>query len=500
MLREREHVMAMKRLGLDVGTKNIVLSYRLDNKVQYVREINGFYKMPVENQYAKSMLKQLGVPFIASEDGKHLIALGEQAERIAVTFGGYLRRPMEKGTLSVTEKEAMNIMAVIIRSIVGDLEEDAVLYYCIPADAINSKTNSAYHGKIVQAILDGYKSSSGKVLKSFPINEARALVFSQIPSKTGVGISCLLPGTNIYANGTMKNIEDVVVGDMVLSKNGEWNRVLNVIQSKRDENCLKISSGGLSASVTKDHKIYTYRGNGWEWVEAQELRVGDVMGEPIVNSHKRGKMGGRSNVGGMSTNVISKIEEINYSGDVYDLTVENDHSFSGPGITYHNCGAGMVNVSYCLLGMPIYEFSIVGSGDWIDVESARATGNLDVVEGVERPKALVTEAKESIDLTKGIPSDALLRAIHIHYQLLVEKISNGIVKGFLDNQNKAKAPMPMDIIVAGGTASPPGFINLFRDAFKKQDMPFQIGDIKIAKDPLYAVSEGCLNVSEMHEE
>jgi hypothetical protein len=345
--------MAMKRLGLDVGTKNIVLSYRKDKKVHYVREINGFYKMPVDNAYAKAMLKQLGVPFITSEDGKYLVALGEQAERIAVTFGGYLRRPMERGTLSVSEKEAMNIMAVIIRSIIGDLEDDAVLYYCIPADAINAKTNSAFHAKVVQAILDGYESPNGKKIKAFPINEARALVFSQIPTKTGIGISC---------------------------------------------------------------------------------------------------------------------------------------------------GAGMVNVSYCLLGMPVYEFSIVGSGDWIDIESARATGNLDVVEGVERSKALVTEAKEGIDLTKGMPSDPLLRAIYIHYQLLVERITNGIIKGFMENQNKAKAQMPMPIIVAGGTATPPGFIDLFRESFRKQDMPFEVGDIKAAKEPLYAVAEGCLNVAELHEE
>lgn len=353
MLRERNHTMAMQRLGLDVGTKNIVLSYRKDDKVNFIREINGFYKMPIENQYAKSMLKQLGIPFITSEDGKHLIALGEQAEKIAVTFGGYLRRPMERGTLSVSEKEAMNIMAVIIRSIVGDLKEDSVLYYCIPADAINAKTNSAFHAKIVQAILDGYVSSSGNKLKAFPINEARALVFSQIPDKTGIGVSF---------------------------------------------------------------------------------------------------------------------------------------------------GAGMINISYCLFGMPVYEFSIVGSGDWIDVESARATGNLDMVEGVERPKALVTAAKESIDLRNGIPNDPLLRAIYFHYQLLIEKVTNGIIRGFLDNQNKAKAPIPMPIIVAGGTSSPLGFVEMFRDSFKKQEMPFQVGEIKAASNPLYAVSEGCLIVSELHEE
>lgn len=340
----------MKRLGLDVGTKNIVLAYREGDQVKHRREVNGFYKIALDNAFAKNMLKQLGVSFVESDNGKELIALGERAERIAVTFGGFLRRPMERGTLSVSEKEAMRIMAVILRSIIGDLEEDSILYYCVPANAINETTNVGYHQKIIQAILDGYESKSGGKLQCFPINEARALVFSEFEAKTGLGISL---------------------------------------------------------------------------------------------------------------------------------------------------GAGMVNVSYCLLGLPVYEFSIVGSGDWVDIEAARQTGNLEKVEGVERPRALVAEAKESIDLSKGMPTDGLGRAIYIHYQMLIERVTSAIIRGFNENESKAKAPMPMPVVLAGGTSSPNGFVEMFKESFKVSDMPFEIGEVTRADKPLYAVSTGCLDAAEL---
>ncbi len=39
---------------------------------------------------------------------------------------------------------------------------------------------------------------------------------------------------------------------------------------------------------------------------------------------------------------------------------------------------------------------------------------------------------------------------------------------------------------------------MFKDVFKKQEMPFEVGEITRADDPLYVVAEGCLIASEMH--
>lgn len=338
------------RLGLDIGTKNIVLSYRKEDNIKFRREINGFFNIENNDKFAKTMLQSQRVPFI--EDENRLVALGMKAEEIAYTFGHHLSRPMERGVLSVTEKKAMNIMAIIIRSIIGKLENDALLYYCVPANAVNEETNVAYHQKVIQHIIDGY-SNEGRKIESFPINEARALVFASFEDKTGVAISC---------------------------------------------------------------------------------------------------------------------------------------------------GAGMLNISYCLYGLPVYEFSIVGSGDWIDYESARVTGNLESCDdGIKRPKALVTKAKESINLGGKMPSDPLDRAIFINYEIMLDNVAKNIARGFKENESKARSPKPMPIVCAGGTSKPDGFIEAFKRVIEKQEMPFEIGEISRHDKPLYAVSEGCLLAAEMHE-
>ncbi len=343
----------MKRLGLDVGTKNIVLASRDANEgVKFRREVNGFCRIDRTDGIAKTTLKDLKIPFITSADNKALIALGSKAEEIAYTFGTSLRRPMERGVLSVSEKEAMEIMAVIVRAMIGKIEQDTVLYYCIPADTINAETNVVYHQKIVQLIIDGHNKVEQNVkLHAHPVNEARALVLAEFDDKTGIGISF---------------------------------------------------------------------------------------------------------------------------------------------------GAGMVNVSFCLFGMPVYEFSIVGSGDWIDYESARAVGMLEEIEHVKRPKALVTKAKEEVDLSK-VPTDNLQRAVYLNYQILIEKVAKAIVEGFRTNEKQARAQRPMPIVVAGGTSMPNGFTEMFKSVFNTSEIPFEIGEIRRSDNPLYAVAEGCLIAAEAHE-
>jgi len=342
----------LNRIGLDVGTKNIIVAYRDQDTIKFRREVNGFLELDEKGGFVKQMLLHQNVPFLEMEDS--YVALGKKAEDIAVAFGKYLKRPMQKGTIAVGEEKAMKIVSAIIKAIIGNVEDDAYLYYCIPAEALNTETNVTFHQKIVQAIIDSYKSKDGHRVTGLPINEARAIVLSQIPDHTGIGISF---------------------------------------------------------------------------------------------------------------------------------------------------GAGMVNVSYCMFGLPIYEFSIVGSGDWVDMETARLTGNLEEDDlGVERPKALVTQAKESIDLGGPMPATNLDRAIFVNYEILIENVAKGIASGFRKHENAARAAKPMPVVCAGGTSSPKGFIEMFKQVFEKQQMPFEIGEITRADDPLYAVAEGCLIACEMHED
>jgi actin-like ATPase involved in cell morphogenesis len=329
----------MDRIGLDIGTKNIVLAYRKDNKLSFRREVNGFVSITKGDNFTKQMLVQAGVPYIERE--KDFIAIGEKAENLAFAFGKELQRPMVDGVLSVTERQAMGIMGVIIKSIIGKINDDTTLCYCIPAHAINKEVNIEFHQKITQAILESFDVKVK--LGGFPINEARAIVISRSSDRSAIGISM---------------------------------------------------------------------------------------------------------------------------------------------------GAGMVNVCYCLYGVPVYEFSIVGAGDWIDKESSRATN--------ESPTAIARiKESEEMRLDKGMPPDFVKKAIYINYMILIEKVARGIAEGFRKNESKAKAPKPMPIIVAGGTAAIGGFIELFKEVFAKQDMPFAVGEITLADRPLFAVAEGCLIASEM---
>ena len=331
----------MEKLGLDLGTKNIVLAYTQKDKKKVKREINGFLSLEANDGVSKNLLIQSGVSYVELDD--RLIVIGQKAEDLAFAFNKTLQRPMVDGVLSGKSDEAMRVMAVIVNAIIGKLNDDAILYYCVPADALNADTNVAFHEKVMGMIIDMYDGQCKITHKA--INEARAIVLSQIPDKTGIGIS--------------------------------W-------------------------------------------------------------------------------------------------------------------GAGMVNVCYC----------IVGSGDWVDMESAKRFGydpkapNGDYK---ETPTS-ICRRKEKLSLTEE-PTHMVDKTIWIHYGILIENVIKGIFDGFRNNEEKARVDKPMPIVMAGGTSSPEGFADYVQKVVDNfDDKPFEIGEIKCADKPLFAVAEGCLEAAHLHNE
>jgi hypothetical protein len=51
---------------------------------------------------------------------------------------------------------------------------------------------------------------------------------------------------------------------------------------------------------------------------------------------------------------------------------------------------------------------------------------------------------------------------------------------------------PIPIVVSGGTSMPPGFLDLFKNILSKYTLPFEISEIRAAKNPLTAVAQGLL--------
>lgn len=150
-------------------------------------------------------------------------------------------------------------------------------------------------------------------------------------------------------------------------------------------------------------------------------------------------------------------------------------------------GAGMCNVCYSIFGAPAFQFSIVNSGDWIDKQAAKATG-----ESI----AYINKEKQKVDLSEKYADSLVHRAIKAQYELMIKKAADGLKQGFEKAGNKARSDQPLDIIIAGGTSLPNGFDKLFSDAVAEAHLPIQIATITRPADPLFSVARGCLIAAE----
>lgn len=160
-----------------------------------------------------------------------------------------------------------------------------------------------------------------------------------------------------------------------------------------------------------------------------------------------------------------------------------EKKYCGLGISF---GAGMVNVAFGLYGTEAFKFSIVNSGDWIDRQAAKACG---------KDATFINKKKTEIDLSK--PATTLVdRAIAMQYELMIENTVANIKQGLEKNADNCRFEDPVDIVIAGGTASPPGFKELFERIAKEAELPLQIGSVIRPSDPLFSVARGCLLAAE----
>jgi hypothetical protein len=162
-----------------------------------------------------------------------------------------------------------------------------------------------------------------------------------------------------------------------------------------------------------------------------------------------------------------------------------DENFTGIGISL---GGGMANVCFANLSIPVFSFSIARAGDWVDSEVARVTN-----ETVSR----VTYLKETnLDLTRpDAEMDKIQHALKIYYRYLLEYILGHIKQELKTNARIPRLERPIPIVVSGGTAMPKGFINLFRELLSKAGLPTEVGEVRLASNPLHSVAKGALVAS-----
>lgn len=153
--------------------------------------------------------------------------------------------------------------------------------------------------------------------------------------------------------------------------------------------------------------------------------------------------------------------------------------YTGIGISF---GAGRVNCVLAYRGLQVIGMSASRSGDWIDKK---------VSEQTDTPIAQVTNIKETkLDFNNMDYNNDVIFALDAYYTNMIEYIFKNFSNKFM--QVKSQFEAPIDIVIAGGTSMPNGFDDKVKKVIESLDLPFEIKEVRRAKDPRNAVVSGCL--------
>ena len=159
--------------------------------------------------------------------------------------------------------------------------------------------------------------------------------------------------------------------------------------------------------------------------------------------------------------------------------------FSGIGISF---GAGMANVAIAYKGVEVLKFSTARAGDWIDTQVAADTGV--VANRITNKKEKYMKLKGEVTI-KNKKDRRMLEALFYYYKALIEYTIKKIIEEFKDKVD-IELDDPIPIVVSGGTSIPEGFVSLFEQAIMKEELPFEVSEVRRAKNPLTAVANGLL--------
>lgn len=197
-------------VGCDLGTMNIVAARRTDKGVETHRIRDAFLDLPEEH---RKMLKLSGVNYISTDDG--LVIVGDAAYEMANMFSREVRRPLQSGLIAAGEIDALEILAILVKHVLGKpAEENEACYFSVPAAPVDDPDRDiVYHRGILERIVTecGYKA--------YPSNEALAIIYSECAKDgfSGIAMSFGSGMTNVaLAMGTIEGLSFSV------ARGGDW--------------------------------------------------------------------------------------------------------------------------------------------------------------------------------------------------------------------------------------------------------------------------------------
>ena len=156
----------------------------------------------------------------------------------------------------------------------------------------------------------------------------------------------------------------------------------------------------------------------------------------------------------------------------------NDN-FTGIGISM---GGGMCNVCLSYLSVPVITYSIQKGGDYIDTMAGMS---------VAEKATIIKSIKESFSLSTP-PRDRVETALEIYYLDLVQRLLKSLHDMLIKTDRIPKINTAIPIVLSGGTVLPAGFKELFVKTLNEMELPINISEVRIAKDPLNTTAKGAM--------
>lgn len=171
------------------------------------------------------------------------------------------------------------------------------------------------------------------------------------------------------------------------------------------------------------------------------------------------------------------------------LSELSEEQFTGIGISF---GGGMTNMCLAFMASPVTSFSVARAGDWIDQQVGAA---------VDMTAARVSTLKEGkLDLSKEEGLTKVEEALSIYYNHLIEYVLTNFKKQLGRMRSIPNFTKPIPVVLSGGTALPKGFLQRFEKILSEIHFPIDIGEVRMASQPLYSVAKGALVAAMVEEE
>jgi hypothetical protein len=110
----------------------------------------------------------------------------------------------------------------------------------------------------------------------------------------------------------------------------------------------------------------------------------------------------------------------------------------------------------------------------------------------DRANRIRIAKEESFHFNGFFADNKVHQVLTVYYDEVISSVVAGLKESFQRSRNLPRIGKPIPLVVSGGTALPGGFRERFEKAVREAGLPIEIGEVRLASNPLHAAAKGAL--------